>query len=111
MKDEDLKLGDGIIAQIMKGGNTSVYKPLDLDDPEMVELFKDKWVEACKREDERMRNFRPTQPAFLLLSYPDELFRYAYFSDDVIWMGGIDVHDAIEERAKKLGLKSKTSAL
>jgi len=97
-------VGDGILSQIMKEGNVVNYKPLDLNDPEEVKDFQERWKEFSKREDERMKNYKPTYPAYLLLSYPDDLFKGGYLSDDVIWLGGIDVHDAIEERAKKLGL-------
>jgi ribosome-binding protein aMBF1 (putative translation factor) len=40
MKDkEELKLGDGIIAQIEKNGNVVNYKPTDFDNPEEVKEF------------------------------------------------------------------------
>ena len=105
MKDkEELKLGDGIFAQIEKNGNVVNYKPTDFDNPEEVKEFNRKWKEFAKKEDERMKNYKPTQYAQQLLFYPDEYFKIAYFDDSVIWMGGIDIIEAIEERAKRLGL-------
>lgn len=99
-KDDDLKLGEGLLAQIMKEGNVVNYKPVDFNDPEEVADLNRRWKKFEKEEDERMKNYKPTYPAQLLLSYPDEMFRWAYFDDSAIWMGGINVHDAIEERAK-----------
>jgi formylmethanofuran dehydrogenase subunit E len=103
-KDDDLKLGDGLLAQIMKEGNVVNYKPINFDDPEEVKDFQSRWKKFCKEEDERRKKHKPSHSAWLLLSYPDDLFKVAYFDDSVIWIGGIDVHDAIEERARKLKL-------
>tara|TARA_R110002096_G_scaffold85214_5_gene196176 strand:- start:691 stop:1002 length:312 start_codon:yes stop_codon:yes gene_type:complete len=101
---DELKFGDGLLAQIEKEGNMVTYKPIDLDNPEKVKELGRKWKEFCKKEAKRMKDYIPRQSAHLLLAYPDDMFKAAYLDGRVIWMGGIDVHNSIVERAKKLGL-------
>jgi len=69
-----LQKADGILAQIEKEGNVVTYKSIDFDNPEEVKNFQKKWREFCKKEDERMKNYIPTHPAQLLMSYPDDIF-------------------------------------
>lgn len=105
MKDkEELKLGDGLLAQIEKEGNVVNYKPIDFDNPEDVKNLSKRFKEFCEQEAERTKDYKPQQHAQLLLSYPDDMFKMLYNDDSVIWIGGIDVIEAIEKRAKKLGL-------
>jgi len=101
MGKDKLKLGDGILAQT---SSDNTYKPIDFNNPQEVKEAQDRLIEYFKEEDERRRNSKPQQYAQLLLSYEDELFKIMYRSDDIMWIGGIDVFNAIEERAKKLGL-------
>ncbi len=106
MSDE-LKLGKGILAQIMEQDNVRTYKPIDFNNPEEVKDLRRRWKEFCKEEDERMKNYIPDYPAQLLMSYPDDIFISSYNSQKVRWIGGIDIIEAIEKRAKKLGIKTK----
>ena len=111
-KEEDSKLGDGILSHIVNESNVVTSKPLDLDNPEEVRMFRERFEEICKQDEEKMKDSKlhcdkvlsAQFNGLLLLESSDDDFSELYQSKKLVIMCAEAVMNKIEERAKELGL-------